>query len=462
MKSSLSSQVLINKDESLDIYTTALNLCGYILSKTHCFIRVILLSNLSRSILSDVRFDFLSDFSYSDHMKRFFLIGAVFVVVFLGVFIVLSKSQKTFVLIKPASSYIFQTFVRGDVCAYRFGSDPNVLDPRCRYWILDSTSKTLSELPVGHPYFQEVYKKQRRSSELDEKQIGAGVCSETENESICTIEASQDDENKFIRTRGPKYAKAESVWIKTLDPDQEGKIIDSVGSIGCEGSISSWSDRTGEILFSSQWEGTPQSPSGEKLKSICIYNYKKNTVEYKKTLPVDMYDVYTADMIQGRIFLPDNLIIDFRNKQEETLPIVENSYILPDGSGILFRNNYIIAVKANPDSFWIHPFDLKTKKWLQTVSMRRVSGVDEANPPQSDVLYFISLSKDGKHLIVEDMPSNGENSPSISSCFYEVNLNEATIQKLVCGYQFQDLYPDKKVSEFDQFIYGEFLDWFDT
>lgn len=403
-------------------------------------------------------------------MKRLVLVVLLFVIIALAVFIAINQSQQTMFPIGKKvfpTSYIFQTFVRGEVCGYRFGSDPNVLDTRCRYWILDSQSGKLSPLSFGHPYFEEIYKEQRRSNELFEKGLTIGGCAETESESICTKAESENDENKFLITRGPKNGQAESVWIKTLKSEEDSKIISNIKRIGCDGQISAWSDKTGDILFDSRWDGTPMSPSGEMLKSICIYNYKTSTLVHKKTLPVDRYGNYVTNITQGKIFLLDqanndnggrrnNSIIDFRKNKEETLPFPENSYLLSvDGTRVLFHQNLVLYVKETPRMFYLHPYDIKNKKSLSVSEITRASGAEDERAG----LYFVSLSKDGVRLILGDKLVNSQNTPANSNCFYEVNLMNSDVKKLICGYQFQELYPGMNASDFNQFIYGEFLDW---
>ncbi|MBU1017357.1 hypothetical protein KJ678_04330 [Patescibacteria group bacterium] len=354
------------------------------------------------------------------------------------------------------SSYIFQTFVRGNVCAYRIGSDPNTIDPFCKYWQVNPITKIIDELPVNHPYFKQIYAEQQKAYEG----IQRGVCTDSKSEEICIKVASQDNDNKFLYTIDFENNLPTSAWIRTVDTNNKEKIIEDIKSTGCEGQISSWSENSGDILFTTQWYNTPKSQSGEMLKSLCIYNYKTGNVIYKKLLPVDTYNLHKDDMINGRVYL-DNIIIDYRNNYEDNLPVIENKEVIYDEYGKLFRNGLILVKSETPDAFYIQQYDINTKKLSSQTIISRDHGVDDNNPSQRDSLRFVTISKDRTHIIFERMPSNNRNTTSMSSCFYDFDLSSSKIQKIVCSYQFQELYPNTEPSNFDQFIYVDFLDWYE-
>jgi hypothetical protein len=352
------------------------------------------------------------------------------------------------------SYYIFQTFVRGNVCAYIIGSDPNTINPSCKYWQVNPITKKIDELPNSHPFFKQIYAQQRKANDG----IQIGVCTDSKDEEVCIKEASQDNDNKFLYTIDSKNNLPISAWIRTIGANNKEKIIDDIKSTGCEGQISSWSENSGDILFITQWDNTPKSPSGEMLKSLCIYNYKTGNVIYKKLLPVDIYSLHKDDMINGRVYL-DNLIIDYRNNHEDNLPVIENKEVIYDEYGKLFRNGLILVKSETPDAFYIQQYDINTKKLSSQTVISRDQGVDDNNLSQSDSLRFVTISKDRTHIIFERMPSNNRNTPSISSCYYDFDLSSSKIQKIACSYQFQELYPNMEPSNFDQFIYVDFLDW---
>ncbi|MBU1104827.1 MAG: hypothetical protein ABII16_02175 [Patescibacteria group bacterium] len=366
-----------------------------------------------------------------------------------------NKNQEADKLIP--SSYIFQTFVRGNVCAYRIGSDPNTIDPFCRYWQVNPATNTIDELPVNHPYFKQIYVQQRKTNEG----VQRGVCTDSKDEEVCIKETSQDNDNKFIYTVDSKNNLPTSAWIRTVGTNNKEKIVDDIKSTGCEGQISSWSENSGDILFTTQWDNTPKSPSGEMLKSLCIYNYKTNKIIYRKILPVDVYSLHTDDMILGRIFLLNDLIINYRKNIEEHLPNIENSKIIYDQNGKIFLNNLILIKSETTDKFILFLYDLTNKKLSSQIFIPRLQGVDEYNPPKSDSIDIVKISNDRKHIMLVSIPQNSRNTLSISTCFYDLNINNSNLQKVACGYQFQLLYPGMEASNFEQFIYADFLDWYE-
>lgn len=367
------------------------------------------------------------------------------------------KTQASSKIITPG--YIFQTFVRGKVCAYIFGSDPSLVDPNCKYWSVNPLTGVISKLPENHPYFKQFYIEQKLINKLYENKLQKGVCTVSESEEVCIIDISQDNEDKFLYTSNPKNNFPISVWIRTVDNNQKEKIIEDTKKTGCEGGISSWSENSGDILFTTQWDGTPKSPSGEMLKSLCVYNYKTKKVVYSKLLPVDTYNIHLDDMIQGRIFLYGNLLIDYRNNQEDNLSLIKGLDLLYDENEKLFRSNKIMTISKTSDTFVIKIFDITTNKFGSQNSIDRIKKVETDNPLQSDYLRFIAIKKDKTHIILEHNPSNNYNTPEISSCFYDYDVNTSQIQKIACSHQFQSLYPGLDPSKFDQFVYVDFLDW---
>ncbi len=399
-----------------------------------------------------------------------FSVSLLIILLLTGIWLVLYKNNKIYSNKQTAitnykdqeknttdlPNYIFQTFVRGKVCAFQIGSDPNTLDPFCRYWQVNSITKKIEELPVNHPYFKQIYTQQRKANESFQR----GVGTDSEDEEIRIKDASQDNENKFLYTIDSKNNLPTSAWIRTIDTNNKEKIIEDINSTGCEGQISSWSENSGDILFTSQWDGTPKSPSGDMLKSLCVYNYKTKKLIYKKLLPVDVYSSHTDDMVQGRISLLNDLVINYRKNTEEHLPNIENSTIIYDQNGKIFQNNLILIKSEMPDKFILLIYDLTSKKLSSQIIIPRLLGVDEYNPPNSDTLDIVKISNDKKHIMVVSNPKNSTNTPSIATCFYDLDIINSSLQKVACGYQFQLLYPGMEASNFDQFIYADFLDWY--
>lgn len=297
---------------------------------------------------------------------------------------------------------------------------------------------------------------------LNANQIIPGGCTDTESEQICMKQASEDNENAFLFTLDLKK-NVISAHIRNITINTKEEIISDIKSTGCTGEIASWSDQSGDILFLDRFNGTPQSPSGEMLSTVCVYNYKSQSLIYKKNLPVDIYQNSVSDMKNGMVFLysylPQHILINYRINQEDILPIKEDQTIMQDHIDLTFKNGLILLQSPQPNGFYIEGYDIDQKEVRVSAFLSRETPANKLETPQTDSIRFINMSDDQKNLMFEYQPSNDLNTPNSSSCKLNVKIASGTVNKVACGYEFQAKYPYKTPPAFDEYVYADFIDW---
>lgn len=360
----------------------------------------------------------------------------------------------------PSIEYIFQTFIRGKVCAYNIGTNPNIISPNCRFWSFDPTNYEIKELGLLHRYIPTIVARQTYEYKISTKKIYIGGCNVLDGKMVCPKAHDEDDLNKYIFTIKPTDASQTSVGVGSLNANETEIIIDNMADIGCQGNISAWSELLGEILFTEAWQGTPQSQSGEMLKSLCVYNYKSGEVIMNRSFPIDKYShTNLINMKRGLIYFRyDNLFINYKINSEEILELPINFHLVYEESPAylqLFKNNMLVLLSESSDGTQILLYDVSKKKIVSHVKMPNTQDLEEDLKQKIEIAY---VSTDLTHIVFLKTLRRNANERDSDFCFFDWNIQESTAQKIVCSHEFQAMYKYLDPTDPNQYVYVDFLD----
>ncbi len=366
----------------------------------------------------------------------------------------LVKSELTARQEDRGQGIVFETWLEGNYGYNLTGAQPH-LDTKNRYFSLRFNDRSIKEMPLNHFFFNQILEEQNRALALNKNRLDFQSTTLPDGTERHNFSFSQTDPNSFLFSEAKDKT---SFFVYHYPTNQTYPILENIDRIQCPGGVDGWSDSTHEIIFSSSWDGTPLSPSGEMIREICIYNYEKKTITFRRRFPVDTYANAFVLLPKRKLiayYQQNMLVIDLDNNESYQYDLTGKQVDIGASTGI--RAGTMLLRTDTQDKFSFTFLDLNTMKEGPVFSFDRHPGPF----PQysSDDVQLVSINDHRSQALFKHQLPTSSNLPGESSCWYLVTLDTTKVEKIMCDDQIQKEYRGKDPRKQGEKVSVHFQGW---